>query len=165
MPGSVLLTREKATESNFKRIAGDFTLLHVASHGQYKADSALDSRLLLAPDGSNDGSLTVREIYGLRLSADLVTLSACETGLGSVLRGDDVLGLARGFLYAGSRNIVASLWEVDDDATAQLMKSFYQRLLAGTSRRQALREAQLALRKDFPDPFFWAAFGLTGAGD
>ncbi|MBU6272774.1 MAG: CHAT domain-containing protein [Betaproteobacteria bacterium] len=165
VPGSVLLTREKATETHFKRIAGDFTLLHVASHGQYKADNALDSRLLLAPDAGNDGSLTVREIYGLRLSADLVTLSACETGLGSVLRGDDVLGLARGFLYAGSRNIVASLWEVDDDATAQLMKSFYQRLLAGTSRRQALREAQLALRKDFPDPFFWAAFGLTGAGD
>lgn len=165
VPGSVLLTREKATESAFKRIAGDFTLLHVASHGQYKAESALDSRLLLAPDGGNDGSLTVREIYGLRLSADLVTLSACETGLGSVLRGDDVLGLARGFLYAGSRNIVASLWEVDDDATAQLMKSFYQRLLAGASRKQALRDAQIALRREFPDPFFWAAFGLTGAGD
>ena len=79
---------------------------------------------------TNDGTLTVGELYSMRLNADLVTLSACETGLGKIANGDDVVGLTRGFLYAGSRSIVASLWKVDDEATAYLMTRFYGALKA-----------------------------------
>ena len=100
----------------------------------------------------------------MRLDADLVTLSACETGLGKVLNGDDVLGLTRGFLYAGTSNVAASHWPVDDLATAELMKRFYQNLLKGVPKRDALRQAQIETRRQFPHPFYWAAFFLTGLG-
>lgn len=164
LPKSHILTRRAASETSFKKQAGEFNYLHVASHGLFKADNALESSLILAKDGENDGTLTVRELYQTRLNADLVTLSACETGLGKTLSGDDVLGLTRGFLYAGASNIVASLWEVADDATALLMKEFYQNLKNGSNKQEALRKAQLNLRKTHPSPFFWAAFYLTGDG-
>lgn len=164
LPNSNILTRQKATETSFKKMAGKYHYLHFASHGQFKSDNALDSRLLLAKDAENDGSLTVREIYDIRLDAELVTLSACETGLGKVLSGDDLVGLTRGFLYAGSSNIVASLWEVDDEATATLMKNFYSRLKGGMTKKEALRQAQLDVQKRYPSPVFWAAFYLTGEG-
>jgi CHAT domain-containing protein len=97
----------------------------------------------------------------MNLDADLITLSACETGLGKIANGDDVVGLTRGFLYAGGRSIVASLWSVADMATAELMKTFY-RNLATLGKSEALRQAQIATRESFPHPFYWAAFQLTG---
>jgi CHAT domain-containing protein len=93
-----------------------------------------------------------------------VTLSACETALGKVANGDDVIGLTRGFLYAGARSIVASLWEVDDAATAKLMLSFY-RNQQEHDKREALRLAQIETRKEFPQPAFWAAFQIVGRAD
>jgi len=93
-----------------------------------------------------------------------VTLSACETGLGKVANGDDVIGLTRGFLYAGARSIVASLWEVDDAATEQLMLSFY-RNLSSHDKREALRLAQIETRGNFPQPMYWAAFQIVGRAD
>lgn len=164
LPGSRLLTRSVASESAFKEIAPQFRFLHVAAHGQFRADVPLQSRLALAADKKNDGSLTVSEIYGLHLDADLVTLSACETGLNRAMSGDDLIGMTRGFLYAGSSNIIASLWEVDDEATAELMVVFYEKLRAGQGKAQALQEAQQALWKKFPEPRYWAAFYLTGQG-
>ncbi|MCB1888498.1 MAG: CHAT domain-containing protein [Rhodocyclaceae bacterium] len=164
VPESRAFVRAQASETEFKQNASRYRYLHIASHGEYNADNALQSRLLLAKDGSNDGSLTTDELYNLQLDADMVTLSACETGLGTVLSGDDVVGLTRGFLYAGASNIVASLWQVDDDATTLLMQTFYRRLDAGDSKRHALREAQLVTRKKYPHPFFWAAFFITGNG-
>ncbi len=164
VPGSELLVRKKASEAAFKQFAPSFRYLHIASHGQFNAGNALDSRLLLSSDGGQDGSLTVGELYSVQLDVDLTTLSACETGLGKVLSGDDVVGLTRGFLYAGSSSVVASLWEVDDLATSELMKAFYTRLKTGMAKKQALREAQMEVRKSFPHPFFWAAFFITGQG-
>ncbi len=108
--------------------------------------------------------MTVGELYNINLDVDLTTLSACETGLGKVLNGDDLVGLTRGFLYAGSSNVVASLWQVDDLATADLMRSFYTKLKTGMSKKLALRQAQMDTRLKFPHPFFWAAFFLTGQG-
>ena len=108
--------------------------------------------------------LTVGELYSMNLNADLVTLSACETGLGKVANGDDVVGLTRGFLFAGARSIVASLWSVDDKATAMLMETFYRNLVI-MDKEEALRQAQITIRKNFPQPFFWAAFQLTGRGN
>ena len=117
--------------------------------------------IALSKDDTSDGRLKVGKLYSMRLDADLVTLSACETGLGKVANGDDVVGLTRGFLYAGASTIVASLWKVDDQATAQLMNQFYQRLKSG-DKREALRQAQLETSRQFSHPYFWAAFQLTG---
>lgn len=164
-PHGELLVRGEATKTAFKRFAPEFPYLHIASHGQFNPDDALTSRLLLRGDAENSsGSLTAGELYTLHLDADLVTLSACETALGKVLKGDELVGLTRGFLYAGSRNIIASLWEVDDAATAELMQDFYTNLKGHQSKMEALREAQVAVLHKYPHPFFWAAFALTGQG-
>ena len=121
----------------------------------------LQSALLLAPDAQYNGMLSVNKIYSLNLDADLVTLSACETGLSKIANGDDLVGLTRGFLYAGSSSIVASLWKVDDLATAQLMTRFYKEM-DKTNKREALRKAQLETKKKYPHPYYWASFQLTG---
>lgn len=163
-PGSRVLVRKEASKGNFRKAEGAFTRIHFATHGEFDADQPLSSGLHLAGSVSADSMLTVGELYSMNLNADLVTLSACETGLGKVANGDDVVGLTRGFLYAGARSIVASLWSVDDKATAVLMESFY-RNLTFMDKEEALRRAQMATRSIFPHPFFWAAFQLTGRGD
>ncbi|MEE4298851.1 MAG: CHAT domain-containing protein [Pseudomonadales bacterium] len=159
---SRILLRKLASEANFKRFAPTFDYLHLASHGEFDGRVPLASRMLLAPGDGEDGDLTAAELYGLRLSADLVTLSACETGLGDVTGGDDVIGLTRGFLFAGADSVVTSLWPVSDAETAFLMERFYA-ALAGQSKGAALREAVLATRARHPHPAFWSAFNLTGA--
>ncbi len=161
IPKSRALVRGQATETAFKRFGQGFAYIHIASHGEFDPDQPLRSALRLAKDAENDGTLTIGELYSLKLDADLVTLSACETGLGKISNGDDVVGLTRGFLYAGSGSIVASLWKVDDLATAHLMTRFYGHLARG-DRREALRVAQLETRREYPHPFYWAAFQLTG---
>ena len=160
-PEARLLVRKDASETNLKKAGGAFSRIHFATHGKFQPDEPLASGLYLAKDAENDGVLTVGELYSMQLDTDLVTLSACETGLGKVANGDDVVGLTRGFLYAGSRSIVASLWSVDDKATATLMETFYEGLKQ-QSKQEALRAAQLKTRESFPPPFFWAAFQLTG---
>ena len=158
---STLLVRGKATETMFKQAAANFSYIHIASHGEFESAAPLNSALLLAKDAENNGMLTVAKLYTLRLNADLVTLSACETGLGKIASGDDVVGLTRGFLYAGSSSVVASLWKVDDLATSELMTGFYADLKK-LNKRDALREAQLETKKQFPHPYFWAAYILIG---
>jgi CHAT domain-containing protein len=162
MPNSRALVRGEATESALRQYAPGFRYLHFATHGEFDAQAPLQSALLLAKDSADTGLLTVGKLYSMRLDADLVTLSACETGLGKTVSGDDVIGLTRGFLYAGASTIVASLWQVDDQATAALMTSFYEGLKSN-DKREALRQAQLATKKKFPHPYFWAAFQLTGS--
>ncbi len=161
---SELFIRKAATESLVKERAFDFSHIHVASHGEFSADAPLDSRLRLAADAKNDGVLSVSEIYGLRLNAQVVMLSACETGLGRVSSGDDVVGLTRGFLYAGAQNVVGSLWEVDDDATSALSQAMYDGLKKGLPVAKALAQAQEQLLTKKPHPFFWAAFLDSGTG-
>lgn len=162
VPHSLALVRTEATESALRQYAAGFRYLHFATHGQFDAQAPLQSALLFAKEGANNGLLTVGKLYSMRLDADLVTLSACETGLGKIVSGDDVIGLTRGFLYSGASTIVASLWQVDDQATATLMTSFYEELKHG-DKREALRQAQLATKVKFPHPFFWAAFQLSGS--
>jgi CHAT domain-containing protein len=113
---------------------------------------------------TQDGYLKVKDIFQLHLAADLVVLSACETALGKDLKSEGTIGLPRAFLSSGARSVVSSLWKVDDEATAELMKRFYQRLHAGDSTDTALRRAQaeLAQIKDWRNPFYWAAFILQG---
>ncbi len=160
-PNAKVLVRQEATKSAFRSLGPQFSYLHLATHGKFDPDAPLKSGLLLAKDAQGDGFLSLGDLYSLRLNADLVTLSACETGLGKLHNGDDVVGLTRGFLYAGSSSIVASLWEVDDRATSLLMTEFYANLKKG-DKREALRQAQLTTKKQYPHPFYWAAFQLTG---
>lgn len=162
-PSTRVLVRRAASESAFKREARGQRIIHVAAHGQFAARDPLNSGLLLAPDSGEDGRLTVDEIYDLRLDADLVTLSACETALGEVLNGDDVVGLARGFLYAGARSVVGSLWRVSDEATIDLMTMFY-RHLKSMPPTQALALSQREMIRKSPDPSNWAAFQIMGFG-
>lgn len=162
-PETKVLLREHATETAVKVLGGGFKILHFATHGSFKPEAPLESSLLLARDRDNDGILTVGELYDMKLNASLVTLSACETALGKVKMGDDVVGFTRGFLYAGANSIVSSLWKVDDKATSILMQEFY-RSLKENNKQTALRSAQLKVRKEYnPHPFFWAAFQITGS--
>ncbi len=163
-PDSRALVRADASKSAVKELGNGFAMLHFATHGKFDTDAPLSSGLYLAPGSEPSGVLTVSDLYSLRWDTDLVTLSACETGLGKVASGDDVIGLTRGFLYAGARSIVASLWEVDDAATEQLMVSFYRNLESG-GKREALRLAQIATRELHPEPRYWAAFQLLGRDD
>jgi CHAT domain-containing protein len=158
-----LLLRKQATRSGFRQFAPAAPLIHVASHGEFDAAKPLHSGLMLSAEGKAGGidRLTVSDLYAMKLDAALVTLSACETGLGSVLTGDDVIGLTRGFLYAGAGTVIASLWSVDDDATAFLMLRMYEAFQDGKGD-DFLRQAQLETRKKFPNPLFWAAFYRTG---
>jgi len=164
IPKSRVFARREATEETLRRYGKDFRYLHFATHGQFNPDSPLKSALLLAPDSKYNGILTVDKLYSLNLDADLVTLSACETGLSKVANGDDLVGLTRGFLYAGTRSIVASLWKVDDLATSQLMTRFYSEL-SKRNKREALRDAQLETKKRYPHPYYWASFQLTGSAN
>jgi len=161
-PASRVFVRKEATEAALRRYGSSYPCIHFATHGQFNAESPLKSALLLAPDLEHNGVLTVDKLYSLTLDADLVTLSACETGLSRIANGDDMVGLTRGFLYAGSRSIVASLWKVDDLATSLLMTRFY-RELDKTDKREALRTAQLENKKKYPHPYYWASFQLTGS--
>jgi CHAT domain-containing protein len=112
---------------------------------------------------AEDGLLTAEDVSGLNLLAtELVVLSACETGLGEVKTGEGVFGLQRAFTLAGAKTLVMSLWSVPDEPTRELMEDFYRRILAGEGRADALRNAQLALRAKYPDPYFWGAFICQG---
>ncbi|HEY6349956.1 MAG TPA: CHAT domain-containing protein, partial [Candidatus Angelobacter sp.] len=111
-----------------------------------------------------DGYLRLGDIYGLKLSADLVVLSACESALGKDLESEGIIGLPRAFLFAGARCVIASLWKVDDDATEKFMKGFYARIKRGERPSMALRDAQIEMSRDpkLSNPFYWAAFVLQG---
>jgi CHAT domain-containing protein len=152
-----------STEAYFKSSADPFELIHLATHGVMVREQPMYSYLVLAPSDEEDGMLTVREIFGLNLNARLVVLSACETGLGSLSSGDEIIGLSRAFLYAGAKDVIVSLWSVADDPTAYLMTRFYS-YLEEHNAVQALRLAQLDTRKQYSLPVYWAPFQLIGTG-
>lgn len=157
-----------ATEAEAKKLGPGPRLIHFACHALLDSELPLDSALALAPGkGSDNGLLQAWEIFDqLRLDADLVTLSACSTGLGKSTAGEGLIGLTRAFQYAGARSVLASLWEVSDRSTAELMKRFYTALSAGRSKDVALAEAQRALLRSgnakLAHPASWAGFELIG---
>jgi CHAT domain-containing protein/tetratricopeptide (TPR) repeat protein len=163
----------EATESRAKSLPRSLRYLHFATHALLDPRSPLDSALALTASGgpagqagAENGLLQAWEIFDLRLDADLVTLSACDTGLGKDAGGEGLIGLTRAFQYAGARSILASLWEVNDRSTALLMQRFYAELKAGASKDVALQRAQLSLLRQkggrFTHPYHWAAFELIG---
>jgi CHAT domain-containing protein/tetratricopeptide (TPR) repeat protein len=146
-----------------------YRIVHFATHGLINAKNPELSGLVLSlydPEGKEqDGFLRLFEIYNLRLNADLVVMSGCKTALGKEIRGEGLVGLTCGFMYAGAPRVVASLWSVDDQATARLMKRFYQKMLGeGATAAAALRAAQIEMWKEQPRaaPYAWAAFTLQG---
>lgn len=168
--GSVALLDNAATESALKaEPLGDFKVIHLAMHGF--GDNADPDRagLVLAPgDSREDGLWQAREIQESRLAADLVTLSACETGVGRLQGEEGIMNLARTFLVAGARSVVASLWDADDRTTATLMTHFYREIGNGRSVAEALRNAQLSMLSEFGSdmqPYFWAGFTVIGDGN
>jgi CHAT domain-containing protein/tetratricopeptide (TPR) repeat protein len=171
-PNARTLIGSAATEGRFKQLAGGFRLLHLATHGYFNEASPLLSGLEFEADRNDDGMLRVYEILDLPLNADLVTLSACDTALGSgyfsaLPIGDEFVGLNRAFLTAGSASVMATLWQVDDRASVSLMKQFYGHLRkSGNDRNaaEALALAQRSLRRSLQlgHPYYWAAYVVVG---
>ena len=154
----------EAEESIIWSRADRATILHLATHGEYNPVNPLLSTLHFIEGNGHDGRLEVHEIYGLNLreSTNLVVLSACQTKVGQVSRGDEIVGLNRAFLYAGTPSVIASLWNIDDEASSLLMEKFYTYLKEGKSKAIALQLAQIDTRVKYPHPYYWAAFVLTG---
>lgn len=155
-PKSAVYLRSKATKSRAVSLSPEYDILHFAVHGEFNQDDPLSSGLLLA-----GGKLKASEIFSLNLKADTVVLSACETGLGKITNGDEIIGLTRAFLYAGAPSVITTLWKVNDQASYELMREFYANLKT-LKKPEALRQAQLKIMKEFPPPFFWAAYELNG---
>jgi CHAT domain-containing protein/tetratricopeptide (TPR) repeat protein len=158
--GGQLFCEDQAVQSVLS--APPCQVLHISAHGQYRIDQPDFSYIQLA-----DGPLYTDDLFQHKLPYELVTLSACETGRSRAAAGDELIGLGRGFLFAGAGALIASLWRVDETLTLELMDELYHRLDSGASKAAALREAQLALMRTYPGlhPAFWGAFELIGNAD
>jgi len=144
-----------------------YRILHFATHGllnsQHPDLSGLVFSLVTEQGEPQEGFLRLHEIYNLKLNADLVVLSACQTALGKEIKGEGLVGLTRGFMYAGSPRVMSSLWRIDDRATAELMGLMYESMIKkGRQPSAALREAQITMSRRWPAPYYWAAFTHQG---
>jgi CHAT domain-containing protein len=152
---------EMAGEATAARLrseaAATARFVHIATHGFFRRERPMMSSIRLS-----DGDLTVADVYQLRFSADLVTLSGCGTGLNVVAGGDELVGLTRGFLHAGARAVMVSLWDVNDESASEFMLEFYRRLVSGQSPASALASAMREARRARLHPYYWAPFGLVG---
>jgi len=163
------LVTQDATELKFKNSnLANYQLIHFATHGVVNEDNPELSKVFLSPDNSNlqDGDLYVSEIYNLELDADLVSLSACETGLGKLSKGEGMIGLSRAFTYAGASNLMVSLWTVSDNSTTELMTNFYREIFNksnNSSYAHPLRVAKLKMiNSKYASPYYWAPFVIIG---
>jgi CHAT domain-containing protein len=157
-PEAEILMNEQANLGDLRSNVSRCAILHLACHGVFRADNPMFSALKLY-----DGWLTAAESVQLDLDGALVVLSACESGRGAVLAGDETIGLVRAFLGAGAATLAVSQWLVQDDTGAMLMAEWYARLARGQSLTASLRAAQLALKSSHPHPYYWAPFVLIGS--
>lgn len=157
-----------ATEEVFKEKVQNAGIVHLATHTLIDDENPLYSKMVFSNDQTSveDGFLNMYELYNMDLNADLVVLSACNTGYGKIVRGEGIMSMARGFIYAGCPSIVMSLWPVDDYSTSVLMKNFYNGLANGLDKDEALRQAKLEYIQNCDeskaDPFYWAGFVEVG---
>jgi CHAT domain-containing protein len=165
--------KAKGFEANRQLVAsgelGRYRIVHFATHGLINSEYPELSGLVLSLMDENgkpqDGFLRMHEIFNLEMPADLVVLSACQTALGKEIKGEGLVGLTRGFMYAGAERVTASLWQVDDQATAQLMQYFYRGMLKdGLRPAAALRAAQIEMSGSsrWSSPYYWAGFVIQG---
>ncbi|MCT7986620.1 tetratricopeptide repeat protein [Laspinema sp. A4] len=155
---------EAATKSTVIQQMLSSQIIHLATHGSFNPNVPLESWLALTPSGTDNGLLTAGEIFELNLNAELVVLSACDTGRGKIT-GDGVVGLSRSFISAGVPSILVSLWEVPDYSTSVLMQEFYKVFQESGDKAQALRQAMLTTMQQYPNPVEWAAFTLMGEAE
>jgi CHAT domain-containing protein len=156
-PNARVLLEQTATRQAFIAETQRSEFLHIATHAVFRQDNPMFSCFKLA-----DGWLTAFDLFSMACRTNLVALSGCQSGMSEVTGGDDLLGLMRGFLYAGARSLLLSLWNVNDESTTALMSRFYSEWQKGSAKSAALRQAMLAVRKDYPNPFHWAPFLLVG---
>lgn len=157
LPGCSVFLGSEATAEVLRQKGASSRIVHIATHGQFRRDNPMFSSIYLA-----DAYVAVYDLYSYRLPVEILTLSGCGTGLNQVAAGDELLGLARGLLYAGARSLLLSLWDVNDSATAELMGCFYARWRDGSDKPTALRSAMLEVRERQPHPYYWAPFFLVG---
>jgi CHAT domain-containing protein/tetratricopeptide (TPR) repeat protein len=160
------ITGQKASKAAFKQLIPNAKIIHLATHGlldDYKK-FGVPGAIALAPSGEDDGLLTSGEILDLKLNAELVVLSACNTGRGDI-KGDGVIGLSRSLITAGTPSVLVSLWSVPDSPTASLMTEFYRQMQQKPDKAQALRQAMLVTKQAYPNPKDWAAFTLIGEAE
>ncbi|MGB1249046.1 MAG: CHAT domain-containing protein [Candidatus Promineifilaceae bacterium] len=161
MMEGVAFTEADATLERVRKVAEEVDILHLATHGEFNAKNTLFSGLLL-----HDGQLVTLDVFGLNLNADLVTLSACQTGQAAVSQGNELLGLMRGFLSAGAASLLLTHWSVEDESTEKLMMGFYRYIRAGMSKAAALQKIQREWANGavptLEHPYFWASFFLVG---
>lgn len=142
-----------------------YDVIHMGAHAEFNENYPMLSHILLTKDLANDGIFQVHETFELNLpDAHLVTASCCETALCKIQGGDDLIGLSRGFFYAGTPSLLATLWKVDDRSTSIFMEYFYKNWLNGMSKPEALRQAQIQLKKSesYSHPYYWAPFVMFG---
>ena len=156
-PNANVLLDEAATRHAFIDNARSCSFLHIATHAVFRQDNPMFSSFKLA-----DGWFTALDLFSIACQSNLVTLSGCQSGVAEVTGADDLLGLVRGFLYAGARSMLVSLWSVNDEATTDLMALFYHEWQQGATKSTALRQAMLGMRDRHPNPFHWAPFVLVG---
>lgn len=158
LPGARVFKGRKASVATLKEESPRAGVIHIATHAAFRVDNPMFSAIQLG-----DAPLSLFDLYDLRVAAELVTMSGCGTGLNALIGGDELLGLVRGWLYAGAQSVVVSLWDVNDRSTARLMRHFYEQLRRTPDRAVALRDAMLAARDENPHPYHWAPFVLIGA--
>jgi CHAT domain-containing protein len=159
--------RNRASEQELKRLPlQDYKIIHFAAHGVIDDRKPARSAIVLSTSGDEreDGFVQVREIYNLSLNADLVSLSACQTGLGQYVQGEGIEGLNRAFFYAGASSVMTSLWSINDQASAQLMERFYFHLRNRSNIMDALQTAKIEMIRSgvLSHPYYWGAFLITG---
>jgi CHAT domain-containing protein len=164
------LLRAGASEENFKHQSlGDYRIIHFATHAFIDDKKPARSAIVLSLDQNpkEDGFLQMREVFNLKLRADLVVLSACQTGLGQLIRGEGIEGLSRAFFYAGASSVLLSLWAVNDQASYQLLERFYLHLRSANPVMDSLRQAKLELIDSdvLAHPYYWAGFVVAGNAD
>jgi CHAT domain-containing protein len=172
VPSRVFIN-EQATEANFKKYASDYNVLHLAMHTIMRDDEPLLSKLAFTnvetTDSSEDNMLYAYEIYNMKLNAQMTVLSSCSSGFGKMQKGEGMMSLARGFIYAGCPSIIMTLWQVSDQSSSELMTSFYRYLKKGKSKQEAMRLAKIKYLEEADDltsnPYFWSGFVVVGDGN
>ena len=167
LSGKVFLYND-ASERRFKEQAPNANIIHLATHAIIDDQAPLYSKLFFSntKDSSEDGYLHTYELYNMNLNTSLAVLSACNTGTGKLVRGEGMMSLARSFMYAGCPNVIFTLWPVDDKSTASIMKHFYQEIIHGVNKDEALRNAKLTFLQNADEvksnPYYWAGFIMVG---
>lgn len=156
-PQAELFLNKDATTTVLRNKGSQSRFIHIATHGYFRQSSPMFSGIRMG-----DSILSLLDLYQFKLPAELVTLSGCSTGMSVVAGGDELLGLVRGLIYAGSRAALLSLWDVHDRSTMEFMTAFYRNLAAGENMAVALQKATLSLREHRPHPYYWAPFTLVG---